>query len=181
MEKKDIIRTLRYASPCGELLLGSLGESLCLCDWTGTGSNEAVAQRHKRVVGRVGQLLHADLQNGPSKIIARASCQLDEYFAGKRTAFDLPLLFAGTDFQQTVWHGLQEIPYGTTASYGELAQRIGRPTSVRAVANANGANALSIIVPCHRIIGSNHSLTGYGGGMAAKRWLLNLENKFFIT
>ena len=90
--------------------------------------------------------------------------------------FDIPMLFAGTDFQKKVWHKLLEIPYGVTISYGELATQLGMPKAVRAVANANGANAISIIVPCHRVIGSDHSLTGYGGGLAAKKKLLELES-----
>ena len=89
--------------------------------------------------------------------------------------FDIPLLFIGTEFQKNVWHKLLEIPYGKTVSYGELAKLLGIPKAVRAVANANGANAISIFAPCHRVIGSDHSLTGYGGGLAAKRLLLDLE------
>ena len=111
-----------------------------------------------------------------SNIIQETSKQLDEYFDGKRTVFDIPMLFAGTDFQKKVWHKLLEIPYGVTISYGELATQLGMPKAVRAVANANGANAISIIVPCHRVIGSDHSLTGYGGGLAAKKKLLELES-----
>lgn len=104
-----------------------------------------------------------------------AAKQLDEYFAGERRAFDIPLQFAGSEFQKSVWHELLKIPYGETISYGELARRIGSPKSVRAVANATGANAISIFVPCHRVIGSDRSLTGYAGGMEAKRKLLKLE------
>lgn len=101
--------------------------------------------------------------------------QLDEYFAKERKEFDLPLMFVGTGFQKSVWNALLSIPYGKTESYGALAARLGRPTAVRAVAGANGANAISIIVPCHRVIGSDHSLTGYGGGIEAKKYLLELE------
>ena len=100
---------------------------------------------------------------------------MDEYFAGKRRNFTIPLLFVGTDFQKKVWNKLLEIPYGKTVSYGELARMIDMPKAVRAVANANGANAISILAPCHRVIGSDRSLTGYGGGLAAKKLLLDLE------
>ena len=100
---------------------------------------------------------------------------MDEYFLKRRKHFDIPLLFAGTDFQKQVWQSLLTIPYGQTLSYGALAANIGCPKAVRAVANANGANALSIFVPCHRVIGGNRSLTGYGGGVEAKRFLLDLE------
>ncbi|MFD0207395.1 methylated-DNA--[protein]-cysteine S-methyltransferase [Saccharothrix carnea] len=101
--------------------------------------------------------------------------QLEEYFAGKRTEFDLPLSMAGTPFQRTVWDALKEIPHGETVSYGELAVRIGRPTASRAVGLANGKNPISIIVPCHRVVGSTGSLTGYGGGIERKRMLLGFE------
>lgn len=105
-----------------------------------------------------------------------AIAQLDEYFAGKRRQFDVPLLFAGTEFQKTVWDTLLTIPFGQTVSYGELARQIGMPKAVRAVANANGANSISIFAPCHRVIGSDGTLTGYGGGLPVKEFLLRLEN-----
>ena len=101
--------------------------------------------------------------------------QLGEYFNGERTEFDLPLHAHGTEFQARVWRALCEIPYGQTASYGETAQAIGSPTASRAVGLANGQNPISIVVPCHRVIGANGSLTGYGGGLEAKRWLLSHE------
>ncbi|MCW2496020.1 methylated-DNA--[protein]-cysteine S-methyltransferase [Jatrophihabitans sp.] len=101
--------------------------------------------------------------------------QLEEYFAGTRTSFDLALNAHGTPFQTVVWQALREIPYGETASYGETAAAIGSPTASRAVGLANGQNPISIIVPCHRVIGANGSLTGYGGGLEAKRWLLSHE------
>ena len=94
-----------------------------------------------------------------------------------RKEFDVPLLFVGTDFQKTVWNELLEIPFGKTVSYGEMAQRIGMSKAVRAVANANGANSISIFAPCHRVIGSDRSLTGYGGGLPAKKFLLELESQ----
>ncbi len=101
--------------------------------------------------------------------------QLDEYFAGERTAFDLDLEPHGTEFQLQVWGALASIPYGETASYGDIARAVGRPRAVRAVGGANNANPISIIVPCHRVIGSDGSLTGYGGGLEVKRALLALE------
>jgi methylated-DNA-[protein]-cysteine S-methyltransferase len=101
--------------------------------------------------------------------------QLDAYFAGTRTEFDVRLRLDGTPFQRRVWAGLLEIPYGETISYGELARRIGQPTASRAVGLANGRNPVGIIVPCHRVIGANGSLTGYGGGLDRKRTLLDLE------
>lgn len=103
--------------------------------------------------------------------------QLGEYFAGERTTFDLPLAAVGTPFQRAVWAALRRIPYGQTASYGQIAQRIGRPGAARAVGLANGANPIGIVVPCHRVVGSSGSLTGYGGGLGRKRFLLDLEKR----
>ena len=101
--------------------------------------------------------------------------QLTEYFAGRRQRFELPLAPEGTPFQQRVWRELQEVPYGVTISYGQLAARIGQPTASRAVGLANGSNPLAIVIPCHRVIGANGKLTGYGGGLPIKEQLLALE------
>lgn len=174
----------RYESPCGELLLGEFDNKLCLCDWV-------VERHHERVVRRLERVLSATVTErlgwkrycgSPVQgeavgcdVLKQAKQQLDEYFAGQRREFDLPLLFVGTDFQKRVWNELLRIPYGHTVSYGEMARNIGMPSAVRAVANANGANAISIFAPCHRVIGSDGSLTGYGGGLEAKRFLLALE------
>ncbi|EJX03477.1 methylated-DNA--protein-cysteine S-methyltransferase [gut metagenome] len=108
-------------------------------------------------------------------MIEWAQVQLSDYFSGKRKSFELPLYLSGTDFQLSVWNELIQIPYGNTISYAELARRIGRPTAIRAVANANNANPLSVFIPCHRVIGSNCELVGYGGGLAIKEQLLRLE------
>ena len=102
--------------------------------------------------------------------------QLEQYFAGERTTFDIPMHLEGTAFQRTVWHELTQIPYGETISYGELAKRIGRPDRARAVGTANGQNPIAVIVPCHRVIGANGKLVGYGGGLDNKRRLLELES-----
>jgi methylated-DNA-[protein]-cysteine S-methyltransferase len=101
--------------------------------------------------------------------------QLEQYFDGARRQFDVPLKLAGTPFQERVWQTLREIPYGTTISYVELARRVGRPTASRAVGAANGRNPISILIPCHRVVGTNGGLTGYAGGLDAKRWLLERE------
>ena len=110
-------------------------------------------------------------------LLGEARRQLDEYFAGERVEFDLPLAPSGTEFQRRVWRALEEIPYGDTISYGELARRIGRPTASRAVGMANGHNPISIVVPCHRVIGAAGALTGYAGGVERKRFLLDLERR----
>jgi len=111
-------------------------------------------------------------QRGP---VGEAIRQLREYFAGKRATFDLPLAPEGTAFQRGVWRQLQEIPYGETISYGELARRVGNPKAARAVGSANGANPLPIVIPCHRVIAGDGSLGGFGGGLPTKQTLLNLE------
>ena len=110
-------------------------------------------------------------------VLSVAASQLGAYFAGELTSFDLPLSLEGTGFQRTVWAGLQAIPYGETISYGELARRIGQPSASRAVGLANGRNPVSIVVPCHRVVGSDGSLTGYGGGLPRKQYLLALEQR----
>lgn len=165
---KNIIKIKRYESPCGTLLLGAYEDKLCLCDWQVEKHRDHVDRRLKRV-------LHAEFEEGTSPVIEEAISQLNEYFARKRTTFSVELLFVGSEFQKAVWNDLLKIPYGRTISYGEMARCIGMPKAVRAVANANGANAISIFAPCHRVIGSDHSLTGYGGGLAAKQTLLELE------
>ena len=166
MENK--ITTCVYESPCGGLLLGAYGDRLCLCDW--------LTEKHRdHVDRRLMRMLKAEFREGWSAVTEKAAGQLDEYFAGRLRNFNVPLMFAGTDFQLKVWNELLNIPYGETISYGEMARRIGEPKSVRALANANGANSISIFAPCHRVIGSDGSLTGYGGGLETKRRLLELE------
>lgn len=115
----------------------------------------------------------AGRQDGPAT--EEAVRQLQEYFDGERRVFDLPLDPVGTDFQRTVWNALQDIEYGATRSYGEIAAQIGRPSASRAVGAANGRNPISIVVPCHRVIGSSGMLTGYAGGLERKQWLLSHE------
>jgi len=109
--------------------------------------------------------------------VGQAVKQLREYFAGKRAGFDLPLAPEGTEFQRSVWRNLQDIPYGETISYGELAKRVGNPKASRAVGAANGQNPIPIVIPCHRVIGANGKLTGFGGGLPTKEKLLGLEAK----
>lgn len=124
---------------------------------------------------RLGKLLRAECVPGFSKHFDRLNAQLQEYFSGKRKEFDLPLVLPGTPFQRKVWAGLQTIPYGRTRSYKEQAEAIGSANAVRAVAKANGDNRIAIIVPCHRVIGADGELVGYGGGLWRKRFLLDLE------
>lgn len=126
--------------------------------------------------GRV-RLEHRPARSGESTLLDRVAAQLDEYFAGTRTEFDLPLAPRGTQFQLEVWRALETIPYGETMTYGELATSIGRPTAARAVGNANRRNPLSIVVPCHRVIGSTGALTGFAGGLGTKEQLLDMEHQ----
>ena len=164
-----VIRIQPYPAPCGVLMLGSFDGRLCLCDWQVEKHRSHVDRRLKRVLG-------AGFEEGTSEVIEKAAKQLDEYFAGRRREFDVPLLFVGSEFQKAVWNELLKIPFGATVSYAALSKRLGMPKAVRAVANANGANSMSIFAPCHRIIGSDRSLTGYGGGLPAKKFLLELES-----
>jgi methylated-DNA-[protein]-cysteine S-methyltransferase len=129
-------------------------------------------QRHRPDPDSLGELDPRGRQGEPFKA---AADQLDAYFAGDLTHFTLPLAPRGSPFQQRVWAGLQDIPYGETESYGELAERIGSPGGARAVGLANGKNPIGIVIPCHRVVGSNGSLTGYGGGLDRKKQLLDLE------
>ena len=181
------IRTLRYHSPCGEMLLGAAGDRLCLCNWAQELHPGRVEQRLRIILKaqfeECGQITETaasqsrqsdggapeQCRTSMPEVLQRTVRELDEYFRGERRDFDIPFLLAGSDFQKRVWQQLPSIPYGQTASYGELAAAIGSPRSVRAVANANGANAISIILPCHRIIGSDGRLTGYGGGLRQRQ------------
>ena len=131
-------------------------------------------QRHRPADDELGELVPGGREVEPFKT---AADQLDDYFAGALTRFDLPLAPAGSEFQQRVWAALQEIPYGQTESYGELAERIGSPGGARAVGLANGKNPIGIIIPCHRVVGADGSLTGYGGGLDRKKQLLELETR----
>ncbi len=160
-----------YVSPCGELRIGSLGDRCCLCDWVG-------GRSAGRNLGRLSRILGADFAEGTSDVTAEVVRQLDEYFSGERRKFDVPLLLAGTDFQKRVWKQLESVPYGRTVTYAAVASAAGCPRALRAVAGAVGSNALSILVPCHRVTGSGGALTGYAGGLDAKRRLLELEGKF---
>lgn len=172
MNKDNIfIKVMHYHFPCGEMILGSFDGKLCLCDWLD-------GRRRVSTDMRLLRILKAEFVEGSSNVIETVQQQLNEYFLNQRRNFDIPLLFVGTDFQKKVWNELRNIPYGKTVSYGELARRIGMPKAVRAVANANAVNAISIIAPCHRVIGTDGSLTGYGGGLNRKKFLLELEKNF---
>lgn len=164
---KQIILS-RYKSPVGELAIGVYDGLLCICDWT-------ISARHQRNISRICRYLRVACIEGESDGNRQAAKLLDAYFSGDVQTPEMPLLPCGTDFQQTVWQSLKEIPYGKVISYADQARMLGKESAVRAVASANAANAISIFLPCHRVVGSNGSLTGYAGGIDAKRYLLNLE------
>jgi len=154
--------------PFGEMLAGVSGSGICLLEYFENGRTEMQLPRLERVFGE-------RTANAPNSLFDALEVELSEYFTGKRKVFDLPLDIRGTTFQVNSWNALLEIPYGQTRSYAEQAERIGNKKSVRAVANANRNNRISIIVPCHRVIGKNGTMTGYGGGIERKEFLLELE------
>lgn len=159
-----------YNSPCGKLVLASMGNELCLCDW----NENPCAERN---LHRLTRNMKTSFKTEATSVLEKTKRQLDEYFAGRRQTFDIPLRPIGTDFQQRVWSALLRIPYGETRSYKDIALNIGRPQAVRAVARAIGANGINILIPCHRVIGSNHNLTGFTGGLKAKSMLLEMEHR----
>ncbi|MGD1933109.1 MAG: methylated-DNA--[protein]-cysteine S-methyltransferase [Candidatus Phaeomarinobacter sp.] len=156
--KRDLFYTY-IPSPLGDLLVGGDGDTLHLISFP-TGAKT---------------MRHADHWQRNDKMFKDVATQLNAYFAGELKEFDLPLTLDGTEFQNQIWKNLATIPYGETASYGDMAKKAGRPKASRAVGAANGANPLPIVLPCHRVIGSTGDLTGFGGGMEAKKFLLGLE------
>jgi methylated-DNA-[protein]-cysteine S-methyltransferase len=150
-----------YKSPVGDLLVKTDDDAVLYLGFAGANPPITTAT--------------SPFSKGDKGVASELFKQLDEYFAGSRREFDVPIKMFGTTFQMAVWAGLLQIPYGKTISYGQLAAMIGKPKSARAVGGANHVNPISIIVPCHRVIGANGSLTGYGGGLEIKKLLLNLE------
>jgi methylated-DNA-[protein]-cysteine S-methyltransferase len=160
-----------FKTPFGELILGDYDNMLCLCDWR-------YRKMRNSIDARINKHLRSQFIEKESSLIQEAKLQLDQYFEGNRKEFDIPLLQIGTEFQKKVWNALGQIPYGKTMTYSELSAKLGDPKAIRAIASANGANALVVIVPCHRIIGSDGDMVGYAGGVDAKMKLLKLENAF---
>ena len=158
-----------FKTPVGELIMGSFDDKLCLCDWR-------YRKKRNDIDTRIISGLNADYVEGDSGIISETKKQLTQYFERERREFDIPLLFIGSDFQKRVWEVLLTITFGNSETYLGLSDKLGDKNAIRAVASANGANAISIIVPCHRIIGTDESLVGYAGGIDSKRKLLKLEN-----
>ncbi len=159
-----------HKTKIGEFILGSYNNKLCLLDFR---------YRKMRTIvdNRLKQTLNTEFEEKENALLNTTKKQIEEYLLGEREEFDLPTLLVGSDFQKSVWEALLNIKYGDTASYLDIAKAIHNKKAVRAVAAANGANAIAIIIPCHRVIGSDGKLTGYGGGLTTKKRLLNLENK----
>ena len=161
-----------FKSPLGEMILGSYKNTLCMADWR-------YRKTRTTIDSRLQKGLSATYVEEESPVLTLAKEELEAYFKGLRKTFDVPLLMVGTEFQKSVWQALPKLPFGTTASYLDLAKGVNNEKAVRAVASAVGANAISILIPCHRIIGSDGSLTGYAGGLDAKKELLEIENNLF--
>lgn len=162
-----------YKTKYAEFILGTYDNKLCLLDFRYRRMRVSVDNRLKKG-------LNATFIEKDNQLLKETRKQLDEYFNMERKDFDIPLLMVGTDFQKSVWGALLEVPYGSTSTYLNLAKQINNEKAVRAVANANGANAIAIIIPCHRIIGTNGELTGFGGGLPLKKRLLKLEQNLFV-
>lgn len=158
-----------FQTPYGDLILGDYNNQLCLCDWKHRGMRQTIDNR-------IREGLNADFEEKKTDLIGETMDQLNDYFLRRRTVFSIPLLLVGTLFQKSTWNELMKIPYGKTESYLGLSKKLNNPQAVRAVAAANGANAISIIIPCHRIVGNNKELVGYAGGIDVKQKLLRLEN-----
>lgn len=162
------VLTTDWMSPCGRITLGDMDGKLIVADWTD-------GWHHTTVMNRIRRRANVEFASGKTALIERAIHELEEYFAGTRRLFDLPLAFYGTEFQLKVWKALTEIPYGQLVTYADVARAAGSPKAMRAAGVAVGENPFTIIVPCHRVVGKDKTLTGYGGGYAAKRKLLALE------
>ena len=155
-------------TPVGSMVCGVLENGICLLEYDRV-------SRSSHALSKMTRYFEARIRNAPHPLIRECSSQLDAYFSRQRTRFELPLVLAGTPFQKKVWKQLMDIPYGQTISYTEQAHAFGNPHAIRAIARANGSNHLAILVPCHRVIGSDGSLRGYGGGTNRKQFLLQLE------
>ena len=164
-----MIITKHITTPLGKMIAGATDEGICLFDFEFRKMMPAIRKR-------ISSFLQDDFVEGEHELIEQLQGQINEYFKGDRQQFDLPLLLTGTAFQQKVWEALHTIPYGSTRSYMQQTKVLGDEKAIRAVARANGENCLAIIVPCHRVVGSDGSLTGYAGGLKAKKWLQREES-----
>lgn len=166
-----MIKTAVIETPIGEMKAAAVKEGICLLTFADSHSLGSELEELARI-------FNTGIVAGSNWHLWTLKRQLKEYFRGKRKVFSLKLAVPGTDFQKEVWKGLQEIPYGSTISYHEQAERLNNPGAIRAVGHANGSNRIAIVIPCHRVIGADGSLTGYGGGLERKRWLIDHEKKY---
>jgi AraC family transcriptional regulator, regulatory protein of adaptative response / methylated-DNA-[protein]-cysteine methyltransferase len=166
-----LILTSIFETVLGTMIAGAVDEGICLLEF----SDRRMLNTEYRDLKKY---LRTEIEEGSNEHTVILRKQLNEYFMGERKEFDLQLVTPGTDFQKQVWKELMNIPYGSTRSYQQQADALGKPESIRAVANANGMNRIAIVIPCHRVIGSDGSLTGYGGGLKRKKWLLDHEKKY---
>lgn len=157
-------------TPLGKMRMGATATGICLFDFQYRRSIDNIMKRIETYAGDT-------FGESDDPLFARLELQINEYFTGTRKEFDIPLHLLGTPFQTGVWNGLMQIPYGETRSYKQQSVFLGNEKAIRAVAGANGENGIAILVPCHRVIGENGSLTGYGGGLRIKQWLLDHERK----
>ncbi len=165
-----MIITKHITTPLGKMITGATDKGICLFDFE-------YRKMMPTIMKRISSFLQDDFSEGEHPHIEQLQQQANEYFQGSRHRFDLPLQLTGTEFQQKVWEALHTIPYGSTRSYMQQTKVLGDEKAIRAVARANGENCLAIVVPCHRVVGSDGSLTGYAGGLKAKKWLLEHEAK----
>lgn len=166
--EKKVIFTDTIETPLGSMIAGATDDGICLLEYFED-------NRPERGYVDLARLLDAEIIEGKHEHIKALQKELAQYFDGNLKAFTTPLVIAGTPFQEMVWKELLNIPYGTTRSYLEQSLALKKPDAIRAIASANGSNRIAILVPCHRVIGANGSLTGYGGGLWRKKWLLDLE------
>ncbi|MCB0738760.1 MAG: methylated-DNA--[protein]-cysteine S-methyltransferase [Bacteroidetes bacterium] len=162
--------TSSLKTPIGKMLICSTGKGICLLEFA---NDVSIDRNAEALASKIG----ADVLNHENGIIKQAKLQLQEYFAGKRNEFSFELNMIGTAFQKKVWSSLLKIPFGTTTTYLKQSRVVGDEKAIRAVASANGKNKIAIVIPCHRIIGSNGELTGYAGGIDKKKWLLEFERE----
>ncbi len=167
-KQKQVMNITRLETPLGTMFAGAVEAGICLLEFTDRKMLETELKQ-------LSQKLNANIIQGANPHFDVLEQQLEAYFSGRRKTFTVPLFMPGTDFQQSVWRLLQTIPYGSTRSYKQQAIALQKPEAIRAIANANGMNRISILIPCHRVIGEDGSLTGYGGGIWRKQWLLDLE------
>lgn len=166
-----MIKVINIETPLGEMIAGATRDGICLLEFIDRRPDSDLLKPIAKIMG-------SEVKEGSNKHLRSLKKQLREYFRGKRKEFTVSLITPGTDFQQAVWKNLLNIPFGTTLSYGEQARNLKNIKSARAVAQANSSNRIAIVIPCHRIIGSDGSLVGYRGGLERKKWLLNHERKF---